>query len=164
MGTRLKVMSRHWTLLIAVALLFATACTSQSRPTATLAPEGTLVPEGGLLTQDCDDAGACVVGFTLDDGVFYNLGCTAVKDSAVTATVIGRGELQYQEVTVNLIEGVDRSVMVAVSLPGGLCRDDSVALSGWSMAFSSKAAQAAIQEAVCQVGELTDGERAANGC
>ena len=155
---RLKVVSHRWTLLVVVALLCATACTTQSTPITTL------VPEGGLLTPDCADTGACIVGFILDNGLFYNLDCAAVKDSAVTDTVIGRGELQDQEVIVKLIEGVARSVMVAVSLPGGLCQEDSVALSGWSMAFPETTAIADILESICRVGELTDDQRIANGC
>lgn len=157
---RLNVVRHRWPLLIVAALLSVAACSVQTTPTTTPAR----APEGGLLTPDCDDMGACTVGFILDDGVRYNLDCAAVKNSAVTNTVIGRGGLQDQEVTVNLIEGVDRSVMVAVSLPGGLCQDGSVVLSDWSMAFGETAAIADVLETICRVGELTDDQRVVNGC
>lgn len=165
---RQMMMSRRWILLIVLSLLLNVSCTTQSSPSTTQSgPPGTSVPvvlPGELVVPDCDGAALCAGGFFLDDGVFYYLDCSAIKDSAVTDTVIGRGELYDEEVTANEIEGVPRTVMVAVSLPGGLCQDDSEALSEWRMAFPSTADITVVQETMCRVGELTEGQIAANRC
>jgi hypothetical protein len=119
---------------------------------------------GGLVVPDCDDSASCPAGFVLGDGVFYNLGCRAVREADVTSEVLGRGRLDDESVTVNAIEGIDRSVMVAVSLPGGLCEEGDQALSHWTGAFPPSVDDEALQEANCSVGELTEVQRIADGC
>lgn len=108
----------------------------------------------------------CALGFVLDDGIFYNLDCAAIKDWVVTDRVLGRGDFEGEAVTVNEIEGVERSLMVAVSLPGGLCtgEPDEQPLSDWTMAFPAGADNPALLQAICSIGELTDAQRDANGC
>lgn len=134
-----------------------------SLPMATVATLP-LPPTGGLVVPGCDDTAACASGFVLDDGVFYNLDCGAVRNSAVSDEVIGSGEFEGQIVSVNLVEGVSRSVMVAVSLPGGLCAEGDEAVTDWTMAFPQGADQDAVLEAACEVGELSTAQRLANGC
>lgn len=122
------------------------------------------VPTGGLVVPECDDTSACAAGFVLDDGVFYAVGCTAIRDSAVSDEVIGGGEFEGQTITVNLLEGVPRDVMVAVSMPGGLCKEGDEAVSQWSMVFPTGGDQGAVTQAICDVGEMSDADRRANGC
>lgn len=112
----------------------------------------------------CDDTAACAAGFVLDDGVFYHLDCGAVRNSAVSDEVIGTGEFEGQTVTVNTVEGVPRSVMVAVSLPGGLCAEGDEPATDWTMAFPEGADTDVLQGAFCEVGELSAAQRQANGC
>jgi len=50
------------------------------KPTAT-AKTVLSVAAGGLVVPDCNDTASCAAGFILDDGVFYNLGCRAVRDA-----------------------------------------------------------------------------------
>ncbi|HZD23736.1 MAG TPA: hypothetical protein VE569_10105 [Acidimicrobiia bacterium] len=126
-------------------------------------------PPGGLLVPECDDvngAAACAEGFVLDNGVFYALDCAAIDESAVTHHVLGAGEFEGESVTVNEIADVDRSLMVAVSLPGGLCTGgpNEQPLSAWTMAFPMGADNEALLQAVCSVGVLTDAQKDANGC
>lgn len=123
-------------------------------------------PTGGLFVPECNDVdlGVCAAGFVLDDGMFYNLSCSAVRDSAVSEEVIGEGEFEGEMVVVHTLETVPRSVMIAVSLPGGLCAEGDQVLSDWSMAFPQGANQESLTEAICDVGELSAAQREANGC
>lgn len=68
--------------------------------------------------------------------------------------------------TVNAIDGVDRSLIVAVSLPGGLCtgEPDEDARSNRTAAFPIGADNRALLAAICRVGDLSDAQREANGC
>lgn len=142
-------------LRIAESVAFDPTVTSTTVPVAS---------PGELVVPDCDDTGLCAAGFVLDDGIFYGLSCRAVRDAEVSDEVLGRGQLEGEEVTVNAVEGIDRDVMVAVSLPGGLCHDGAEALSGWSVAFPSTVDDAVARETLCQVGELTEAQRVADGC
>lgn len=90
------------------------------------------VPTGGLVVPPCDDTAACASGFFLDDGVFYAVGRTAIRDAAVSNEVIGIGEFEGETVTVNVLQDVPRDVMVAISLSGGLCNEGDEAVSRWS--------------------------------
>lgn len=116
-----------------------------------------------LACPDCDDAAACAAGFEIE-GMFYGQSCAAVREDAVSSDVLAEGELGSRTTTVNRIEGVDTTVMVAVGLPGGICGDNDTARSPWSMAFAPEADQAAVKQAVCSVGDLTPEQREANGC
>jgi hypothetical protein len=122
------------------------------------------VPTGGMVVPPCDDTAACASGFLLDDGVFYAVGCTAIRDAAVSDEVIGSGEFEGEMVTVNVLHDVSRDVMVAISLPGGLCNEGDEAVSQWSMVFPTGGDQDAVTQAICEVGELSAAERQANGC
>lgn len=106
-----------------------------------------------------------VAGFDLD-GVFYPLSCAAVQDELVTDQVIGNASLYGEDVTVNRIVGVDVSVLVAVSVPGGYCSDTdpNEIHTNWSMAFHPYAEQAEVERAICQVGALSPSSRLVNGC
>lgn len=120
-------------------------------------------PEPGVLVvPDCPDTADCAAGFVLD-GVFYSVECTAVQSGLVTDEEIGRGDFAGMFVTVNLIEGVDPEVLVAVSLPGGICREDELVTSGWSAAFRTTDV-VTIQKAICAVGDLNEAQQVANGC
>jgi hypothetical protein len=123
-------------------------------------------PAGGLVVPECDDVevGLCVAGFVLDDGLFYNLSCSAVRDSAVSDEVIGEGEFEGEMVVVYTLETVPRTVMIAVSLPGGLCAEGDQVLSDWSMAFPQGADSTALMEAVCDAGEFSAAQSEANDC
>jgi hypothetical protein len=135
---------------------------SMDTPTTTLPA----APHGGLVVPECDDVelGSCAAGFVLDGGIFYDLGCAAIRNSAVSDEVIGRDELESETVTINTIEEVSSTVMVAVSLPGGLCAESDRALSDWSMAFPQGADGETLLQAICAVGELSPTQREANDC
>ena len=107
----------------------------------------------------------CPIAFVLN-GVFYSVGCTAIRDSAVTEDVIGSGDFHGEAVTVNRIAGVDDEVMVALSIPGGDCSDidPDERRTPWSMAFGDYDDLAAITAVVCDVGELSAAQRLADGC
>lgn len=115
---------------------------------------------------ECNDVelGACVAGFVLDDGIFYNLSCSAVRESAVSDEVIGEGEFEGEMVVVHTLETVPRSVMIAVSLPGGICAEGDQVLSDWSMAFPQGADPESLTEAICDAGELSAAQSEANDC
>lgn len=151
-------------LVVGAALL--PACSGVASVDATTSTSTVIAPDGGLIVPECDDVelGACAAGFVLDDGVFYNLGCGAVRDSAVSDEVIGEGEIEGEMVTVNTLDGMPRTLMVAVSLPGGLCAEGDRVLSDWSMAFPQGVDNEALVEAVCAVGEMTATQREVNDC
>ena len=113
----------------------------------------------------CDDEGACAAGFLLD-GVFVGLDCTPIKESAVTPVVIAAGRVSGEDVTVNVIDGVDPAVMMAISLPGGGCSEDDLEArrSAWSLAIPDLTDHDRRREAVCRVGDLTEQLLLANGC
>jgi hypothetical protein len=158
-GVRLDVVSGS--LDREILLRVADSVTFKPTDTATTVP---IVAAGGLVVPDCNDTASCAAGFILDNGVFYNLGCRAVRDAQVTAEVLGRGQLDGESVTVNAIEGIDRAVMVAVSLPGGLCEEGDQPLSKWTGAFASTIDDDVLREANCSVGELTEAQRVADDC
>lgn len=116
------------------------------------------------------EAAECAAGFVLD-GDFYALSCGAVRDSLVTSQVIGTGEFQGRDVTVNLIEDLDRNVMVAVSVPGGDCsaNDPDEVHTNWSMMFpigpeGSPVNDEIVEAAICAVGEFSPQRSSANSC
>lgn len=118
------------------------------------------------MVPECRDSGSCAAGFVLDDQVFYHLGCLAVRNTAVSDEVLGQGEIDGQPVTASAVESQPRSLMVAVSLPGGVCSetDPDTPLSDWTMAFPDGADNAAVRQAICEAGELSAVQREANGC
>lgn len=165
-----------------VAAAFLSACTTAASDPgtplssdATTGLASTVVPTtatlpiaatGGLVVPECDDEAMCALGFVLDDGIFYNLDCAAISDPFVTDEILGQGQLEDQSVTVKRIDGVDRSLIVAVSLPGGLCtgESDEAPRSNWTAAFPEGADCDALLAAICRVGELSDAQGEANGC
>ncbi len=120
---------------------------------------------GELVVPECNDGGSCVAGFVLDD-VFYALSCAAIREISVTDEVIGEGDIYGDSVTVNRIAGVEDSVIVAVSVPGGYCseEDPDQRLTDWSMAFPEDADQEALSAAICVVGDLSAAQRLADRC
>ncbi len=120
---------------------------------------------GELVVPDCEGNASCAAGFLLNE-VFYALSCAAVRDSMVTDDVIGVGDLYGDTVSVNLVEGVADSVLVAVSVPGGFCSDNDPdeRHTNWSVAFPEGADQAAFAQAICQVADLSASQRLTNGC
>lgn len=118
-----------------------------------------------LSVPDCDDdisvEAGCIFGFFLDDK-FHTVGCTGVRPDLVTDQVVGKGVLENRDVTVNLIRGVDRSVMVAVRLD---CRSEGGDIpTEWKMVFPEGGDEEALGAAICQVGALTPAQRTTNGC
>lgn len=103
-----------------------------------------------LVEPECDDAGSCAAGF-LVYGRFHSLSCGAVRADLVTDEILARGELYGETVEVRSIEGVSADVLVAVSLEGGRCGDDDVALSPWSMVFPEGASPSETDVAICAV-------------
>lgn len=120
---------------------------------------------GELVVPECDDNASRAAGFVLNE-VFYALSCAAVRDSMVTEDVIGVGDLYGDSVTVNLVEGVADSVLVAVSVPGGFYSDNDPdeRHTSWSVAFPEGADQAAFTQAICEVADLSASQRLTNGC
>lgn len=114
---------------------------------------------------ECDDTRACAGGFLLDRK-YFQIGCTAIRESAVTTEVIGEGILYGQEISVNVIAGVDAGIMVAVSRPGGDCseNDPDEHSSAWSMAFPAAVGNRELSEAICAAGEMSASQRLANRC
>lgn len=138
--------------------------TSHTDPTpTTTSTSASIVPSGGLVVPECADTGMCAAGFVLDDGVFYNIDCSAIRESAVSDEVIGEGDIDVYEVSVNLLVDVPRSVLVAVSQGGGFCGFDEFS-SEWVAAFPDGVDNPALLEAICDVGELSAAQREANGC
>lgn len=101
-----------------------------------------------LVEPECDDTGDCAAGFLVNDR-FYELSCGAVRTDLVTDEVLARGELYGEMVEVRSVEGLSADVLVAVSLEGGRCGDDDVALSPWSMVFPEGASQSETDVAIC---------------
>ena len=68
--------------------------------------------------------------------------------------------------SVNIIDGVDASVMVAINVPGGECskNDPDQRRSAWSMAFPDGASEQQLRAAICAVGDLSAAQRLADGC
>lgn len=114
-----------------------------------------------LVEPECDDGGDCAAGFVLAD-TFYALSCGAVRPDAVSEETLARGELSWEEVEVRSVKGVSSDVLVAVSVEGGVCDDDDVPLSPWSMAFPRGASQSELEAAICAV--VMEEHRARNDC
>ena len=106
--------------------------------------------------------GMCIAGFDLD-GAFYVLSCIGVRDSVVTGDEIGRGMIYGEEVTVNRVQGYPPTLLVAMSLDGGMCseEDPDQRLTGWSLAYAQ---DAQLDDAVCVVGDLSASQRLASAC
>ena len=157
---------RRGLIALLVGLALIPACSDAASVDAATSTSMMIAPAGGLIVPECDDVelGACAAGFVLDDGIFYNLGCTAIRDSAVSDEMIGEGQLEGETVTVNTLDEIPGTVMVAVSLSGGLCAEGDRVLSDWSMAFPQGVDNEALLEAVCAVGEMTATQREANDC
>lgn len=128
-------------------------------PTTTTEP----VPDPrALYVPDCDDASDCAAGFVLNE-VFYSVGCIAIKEEFVTEETLGGGDFSGTAVSVNIVEGVDPSQFVALSLPGGQCQEGDEATSTWSMAFDGEP-KPTDRAAICKVGLLTEPQLLANVC
>lgn len=97
-------------------------------------------------------------------GTYSSAQIVGCVDGDGTCRALDSGEFEGETVTVNLLDGVPRDVMVAVSLPGGLCKEGDEAVSDWSMVFPTGGDQDAVSKAVCEVGELSAAERQVNGC
>jgi len=138
--------------------------TTVSSTGTTMGPISDDVPV--LELAEREEGGLCAFFFELD-GVSYSLSCAAIRDEAVTDQVIGAGTPYGDQLTVNLIDGVDPAVMVAISLPGGYCDenapDDEVHTS-WSMMFPDGANQQDLEAAVCSVGAFAPLLAEVNGC
>lgn len=151
---------------VACADAAPTRQTTSSSPPTTSVTQPLVVPKPGeFFVPPCIDSNECVAGFVLDD-VFFSVSCVGVRESAVSDEVIGRGNWNGEEVSVNGVEGFNESLLVAVSTDGGYCseEDPDQRLSQWSFAFSEKMEQAPVIGAVCEVGELSAAQRLANGC
>lgn len=151
-----------------VAVLALSACGGStvvhpmsSPGTAPNGPDRSAAEVATLVEPECDDTGACIAGF-LVTGTFYALSCGAVRPDAVTEETLARGELYREDVEVRSVEGVSPDVLVAVSVEGGVCGDDDVPLSPWSMAFPEGASQSEKDAAICSV--VVDEQRAWNNC
>ena len=107
----------------------------------------------------------CAAGFNLN-GAFYALSCVGLRDSVVADEEVGRGNLYGEEVTANRVEGYPPTLIVAVSIEGGMCseEDPDQGPTAWSMAFSGDTKQTPVVGAVCEVGELSAAQWLANGC
>lgn len=142
-----------------VAVLALSACGSNTGTDGHSAGSPGEVPT--LVEPECDGGGDCATGFVLAD-TSYALSCGAVRPDAVSEETLARGELSWDEVEVRSVEGVSSDVLVAVSVEGGLCDDDDVPLSPWSMAFPTDAPQSELEAAICAV--VVDEHRARNNC
>jgi len=120
---------------------------------------------GELVEPECVEGGLCAAGFNLN-GAFYALSCVGLRDSAVTGEEVGRGNVYGEDVTANRVEGYPPTLIVAVSIDGGMCseEDPNQRPTAWSMAFSEDIEQAPVLGAVCEVGELSEAQWLANGC
>lgn len=131
------------TAVVFLAVLAACGSTESGPPSGA----GTSVP--GIEDVTCPANASCAAGFTVE-GRLHSLSCGAVRPDRVTDEVLARGRYQGQETEVRRIRDVDRDVLVAVRLPGGLCGDDDmVALSPWSMAFIGRHDDEVTKKAVC---------------
>lgn len=155
----MKVACRVTGVVGIVAVLTLSACGSSTGPDGPSAGSPAEVPT--LVEPECDDGGDCAAGFVLAD-TFYALSCGAVRPDAVSEETLARGELSWEEVEVRSVEGVSSDVLVAVSVEGGLCDDDDVPLSPWSMAFPMGASESELEAAICAV--VVDEHRARNNC
>ncbi len=128
-------------------------------------PTAAVPATGELVVPSCQDNAMCPLAFVLND-VSYTVSCAAIQESAVTDDIVGSGDFHGDNVTVHRIDGVDDSVMVALSVPGGFCseNDPDERHTPWSMAFADGANDEQLSDAVCQVGELSAAQRLANGC
>lgn len=155
----MKVASRGTGVLGIIAVLALSACGSKTGPDGPSAGSPAEVPT--LVEPECDDGGSCMAGFLVAD-TFYALSCGAVRPDAVTEETLARGELYGEDVEVRSVEGVSSDVLVAVSVEGGLCGDDDVPLSPWSIAFPEGASESELETAICAV--VVDEHRARNNC
>ena len=89
-----------------------------------------------------------------------------LRDSVVTGEEVGRGNLYGEEVTANRVEGYPPTLIVAMSIDGGMCseEDPDQRSTAWSLAFSEETEQTPVLHAVCEVGELSAAQWLANGC
>ncbi len=132
--------------------------TPSSCPTTAAGP-------GELVVPSCPDNATCPLAFVLND-VFYTVSCAAIREWAVGDDMIGSGDFHGDNVTVHRIDGVDDSVMVALSVPGGFCseNDPDERHTPWSMAFADEADDDQLSNALCEVGELSAAQRLADRC
>lgn len=95
----------------------------------------------------------------------YHLDCTAVRDDAVEATRLGRGQVQGRDVEARTIRGTPGAVAVAVSVPNGDC-GYGVAVRGaaWVFAYPVGADEAAKRTSVCAAGLLNQEQRDFHKC
>ena len=131
---------------------------------ADAAAPGTIVEKSCGGGDDAGGGGACAAGFTLD-AVKYHLDCTPVRADAVEATRLGGGQVQGRDVEARTIRATDRSVAVAVSVPGGDCGDGVAQRSAaWVFAYPVGAGEAAKRASVCAAGLLNEQQRAFHKC
>ena len=95
--------------------------------------------------------------------VFYSVSCTAIKEEFVTDETLGGGDYLGTNVTANIVEGVDPSSFVAISLPGGECLDGDEPTSAWSIAYDGEPTFSD-RRALCEVALLTEAQLIANAC
>ena len=155
---------------------FTTDAPLPAPPTATEpsvladAPDETSATSGGpkVITEPpaCDDEAACAAGYTVD-GQFVGLDCTPIKPLAVTSIVVAEGQVAGRDLSMNVIDGIDPSVMMAINIPAGGCSDGAdpeERWSAWSLAIADGSDHEGLLDAVCRVGELSPTQQAANGC
>ncbi len=105
------------------------------------------------------------VAFELD-GVAYEMGCRAIRDSAVDNEVLWSGEVEGRTTTVHPIEGYAVGLIVAVELTGGACSesDPDEPRTPWRLAYPLGVDGDALRDAVCAAGELSAAQQLADGC
>lgn len=161
--------------LTAVALSFAlilSACVAEEpagetvttlKPTTEAPTTTEPAPDPRLLfVPECDDSFECEAGFELAE-VFYSVDCIAINAEFVTDETLGEGDYLGVDVTANVVQGVDPTSFVAISLPGGECLDGDVSTSAWSIAFDGQPTFAD-RRALCEVALLTEAQLIANAC
>jgi hypothetical protein len=134
----------------------------------------TPLPDGVVAAASCPRDGSkppqnlsvdCVGAIQLN-GHFYALGCTAVRATAVSDRVVGRGSYFQETVEVRAMHNVDPSLILAISRAGG-CMGGEPKRSSWSFAFlegERGANMRYVAEVVCRVGIHTPAEKADSRC
>lgn len=111
----------------------------------------------------CSGPGLCEEWFVAE-GRTYSIGCSAVREEAISDVSVGSGLLYGEEVEVRQLVGLENSDIVAFSLSTGCTEDVDEPRTGWSFAFVTSLGGAEIIPVVCEAGELSNEQRQANGC
>lgn len=146
---------------VADATTAAPSSTEEST-TSTVVTSPPTTERGVIYEPDCDDEVECAFSFVLDSTT-YEVDCHAIREDKVTNDVLGRGQLNSVAVTANVIDGVNPKQIVALRYPGGECESGDEPTSDWSAAFVNENSDE-VAELLCEVGLLTDAQRAAEGC